>query len=65
MEDTQWYKETMSQCDMYAHRFALSPDNAKALQEFVLSVAKEQFKMGSRSGILWMKKQAHLLRPIA
>lgn len=54
----KWYTELMQRFQGLTGRLGLSEHEADQVKEFILSIAREQFMAGNRSGIAWMHKKA-------
>ena len=59
MENTKqtWYDKLMDVFDNLMRKFDMPEDMEIELREFMLSVAREQYKAGNRSGISWLRKK--------
>ncbi len=61
MSDTQknnWYRALLDEISMLAQSFRLSETQTHTFRDFVVTTAREQFKVGSRSGAGWAFKKA-------
>lgn len=53
----KWYVELMERFSNLMARVGMRDDAIQEVREFMLSVAKEQYMAGNRSGIAWMRKK--------
>ena len=52
-----WYDKLSDNFDALMRKFDMPEDMQIEIREFMLSVAKEQYKSGNRSGIAWLRKK--------
>ncbi|MBI5794599.1 hypothetical protein HZA87_06005 [Candidatus Uhrbacteria bacterium] len=60
MSDTQktnWFQTMLDKINMFAEQFELDEVETSAFRDFILTTAREQFKVGSKSGAGWAFKQ--------
>ncbi len=60
MPDTQknWFQNLSDHIHQLAEQFDLDELQTQTFRDFVVSIAREQYKIGSRSGAGWAFKQA-------
>lgn len=61
MSDTQrnnWFRSLLDKINMFAEQFELDEIETGAFRDFVVTTAREQFKVGSKSGAGWAFKKA-------
>ena len=60
MPDTQknWFQNLSDNIRQLAEQFSLDESQTQMFQDFVFSIAKQQYKTGSRSGAGWAFKKA-------
>jgi hypothetical protein len=60
MQDTQknWFQKLSDHIHQLAEQFDLDEIQTQAFRDFVVSIAREQYKTGSRSGAGWAFKKA-------
>lgn len=51
-----WYSNLINECNNLAERFGLDDFHMNEMRDFVVRIAKEQYKSGSKSGYWWAKK---------
>ena len=52
-----WYREITSRVNSLSETFGLDDMQTSDLRTFVVSVAKDQYKIGNKSGAAWAFKQ--------
>ena len=52
-----WLEKLTDRFDALMVKFDMPEDMRHELESFVLSVAKEQYTIGNKSGISWLRKQ--------
>ena len=52
-----WYRNLMSHCNSLAEKFGLDDLSSEELRSFVNQVARDQYKLGNKSGIRWAFKK--------
>lgn len=52
-----WLEKLTDRFDALMVKFDMPEDIRHELESFVLSVAKEQYTIGNKSGISWLRKQ--------
>lgn len=60
MENTtnkKWFEELISSINSLAERFGLDDLGTSELREFVIQTAREQYKVGNKSGARWAFKK--------
>ncbi len=68
MENTnaKWYVTIIAECNKLAEKFGLDDLLCQEMRDFVIRVAREQYKIGNNSGIAWLKReQAKSAQPSA
>ena len=61
MSDPQrnnWFQALLDRINMFAEQFELDEVETGAFRDFVVTTAREQFKVGSKSGAGWAFKKA-------
>lgn len=53
-----WYNKLLDNVADFAEQFALDEVQTTKFRDFVLGIAKDQFKAGNRSGAGWAFEQA-------
>jgi hypothetical protein len=48
-----WYHKLLDECRSLAERFRLDETSSEELMSFIVRVAKDQYKIGNKSGIRW------------
>ncbi len=51
-----WYSNLVEKCNSLAERFGLDDFHVREMREFVMEVAKDQYKSGSKSGFRFAKQ---------
>lgn len=54
-----WYTSLNDRLDTLMKKHDMPEDIALEINDFVVNVAKEQYKAGNRSGISWLRKKMH------
>ena len=54
----KWYVELMERFSSLMARIGMPDSAISEIRDFMLSVAREQYMAGNRSGIAWMRKKA-------
>ncbi len=59
MENTNapWYATIVAECNTLAEKFGLDDLLGEELRDFVIRIARDQYKVGNKSGIAWLKRQ--------
>lgn len=60
MSDTQkshWLQTLQDRVNMFAEQFELDEVETSAFRDFVVTTARDQFKVGNKNGIGWAFKQ--------
>ena len=52
-----WYRTLMSNCNALAEKFGLDDLSTEEFRSFVNQIARDQYKMGNKSGIRWAFKK--------
>jgi hypothetical protein len=52
-----WYRDLVSRVNTLSETFGLDDLQTSDLRNFVMTIAKDQFKVGSKSGAAWAFKQ--------
>ncbi len=55
---TNWYKKLYDKVNEFAVSFGLSDPQANQFRDFIIGIARDQFKAGNRSGAGWAFEQA-------
>lgn len=53
----KWYEELILGINSLAERFGLDDISTSELRDFIIQVAKEQYKVGNKSGARWAFKK--------
>jgi hypothetical protein len=65
-ENAKWYVSIVAECNRLAEKFGLDDLLSEEMRDFVIRVAREQYKVGNKSGIMWLRrKQAVDAQPAA
>ncbi|MBU1126440.1 MAG: hypothetical protein ABH826_04230 [Patescibacteria group bacterium] len=54
----KWYTELMHRFHKLMDHIGMPDEATEEIKEFMLSLAREQYMAGNRSGIAWMRKKA-------
>ncbi|MBI5369856.1 hypothetical protein HZA85_01530 [Candidatus Uhrbacteria bacterium] len=57
-QTTNWYKTLADNANSLCEEFGLSDTQTNRLRDFVVTVAKNQYRIGNKSGAAWAFKQA-------
>ncbi|MEK7665312.1 MAG: hypothetical protein AAB337_00325 [Patescibacteria group bacterium] len=52
-----WYNKLATGLETIAEQLQIDGDERLALREFVMAIAREQYKAGNRAGIKWLRIQ--------
>ena len=52
-----WYDKISDGFDTLMRKFDMPEDMQIEIRNFVFGVAREQYKVGNRSGIMWLRKK--------
>jgi hypothetical protein len=52
-----WYKKIITECNTLAEKFGLDDLLGQEFRDFVIRVARDQYKVGNKSGIAWLKSE--------
>lgn len=52
-----WYANLMADCNGLGEKFGLDDMMNGELRDFVVRIAKEQYKVGNKSGIRWLRTE--------
>ncbi len=52
-----WYATLMADCNSLGEKFGLDDMMNGELRDFVVRIAKEQYKVGNKSGIRWLRME--------
>ena len=53
----KWYEELISSINQLSEQFGLDENSATHLREFIIQIAREQYKIGNKSGARWAFKK--------
>ncbi|MBP9828221.1 hypothetical protein KBC55_03645 [Patescibacteria group bacterium] len=53
----RWFTELTDKFQALMRKYDMPEDIEWELQQFVVSIAKDQYRAGNRSGISWIRKQ--------
>lgn len=53
----QWYTNILNKLHEFFRKYDLPEDMAGELQAIVIDVAREQYKVGNKAGIAWLKRE--------
>lgn len=53
-----WYKNLTDSINLLSEEFGLSDIQTNRFRDFAMTVAKEQYRVGNKSGAAWAFKQA-------
>lgn len=56
-QTTSWYKKLLSQLNSLAEQFGLDDLQLDQFRDFSVTLAKDQFRAGNKSGIAWAYRQ--------
>lgn len=51
-----WYSKITQECNGLAEKFGLDDFSVREMRDFVMQVARDQFKSGSKSGFRYAKR---------
>lgn len=51
-----WFENLTTECNSLAERFGLDDFHMSELRQFVEQVARDQYRIGSKSGYRWAKQ---------
>ena len=54
---TKWYENLISSINNLAEEFGLDDPQAQRFRDFMIGIARDQYKSGNRSGIRWAHEQ--------
>lgn len=57
-DKASWFMSLIASIQGMAEELGLDDMSSQKLREFVLNIAKEEFKAGNRSGISWARKNS-------
>ncbi len=57
-ETKKWYKQLTDSINSLSEEFGLSDTQTNRFQDFAMMIAKEQYRVGNKSGAAWAFKQA-------
>lgn len=57
-QTNNWFQKLSDNVLALAEEFGLSDTHTNRFKDFVVTLAKEQYKIGNKSGISWAFKQA-------
>ncbi|HBO99893.1 TPA: hypothetical protein DD617_01760 [Candidatus Uhrbacteria bacterium] len=59
MENTfnKWYAKLVADCNSLSEQLGLDDLATSTLRDFVVQIARDQYKTGNRSGIKWMYRK--------
>ena len=69
-QKTNWFQKLTSDCNSLAERFGLDDIQTQEMRDYITEVAKEQYKIGNKSGARWAfgeaeKKRTGRTQPVA
>lgn len=53
----KWYSSLISECNTLCEKWGLDDPGTEEFRNFVVNIAKEQYKTGNRSGIKWVYRK--------
>lgn len=57
-QTNNWFRILLDKINQLAEQFALDDVQTNAFRDFVVSIAREQYKVGSKSGARYVYKKA-------
>lgn len=57
LQTKNWYKTLIDKTHSLSEEFGLDDVQTNRFRDFTISVAKEHYKVGNKSGIAWLHKQ--------
>jgi hypothetical protein len=57
MESKTWHEKLTQRANSLAEEFGLDDASAGRLRDFVVEIARSQYKVGNKSGIAWAFKK--------
>ena len=57
-QNNNWYRGLLDRVNEFAEQFGLDDSQSNRFRDFVVGIARDQFKAGNRSGAGWAFDQA-------
>jgi hypothetical protein len=57
-QKTNWYNQLIQQTNTMSEAFGLDDSQTNELRNFIVSLARDQYKVGNKSGAAWAFQQA-------
>lgn len=53
----KWYEGLITECNGLGEKFGLDDPSTSELRDFVVRIARDQYRTGNRSGIKWVYRK--------